>query len=603
MTFILLDNTKDAGEGAWLFENPIDIIRADTPEQVLSAIEQLEEANKNALFTAGFCSFELAYVLEPSLATMMPQQRTMPLVWYGVFRSRQKLSRDEATAFLQSKKQGDMKVGELYPQWSLPEYTSQFNKAREAISAGEVYQLNLTFKSSFDCDGDPIALYLQLREQQPVSFGAYIDAPEFKILSLSPELFIRQNGVQIETRPMKGTAPRAYLPEEDVLAARALAADEKSRAENLMIVDLMRNDIGRIAEHHSVKVQNLFEVETYKTLHQIISTVQATLKPNIGLLELLKALFAPGSVVGAPKIQAIKWIRALEQGARGVYCGAIGMMGGDQKVFNVVIRTVVLIPTTENTYKGEMGIGSGLVYDSIADNEYQECLLKAKFFTQHAAPFGLIETLRFDKGRGYYLLERHLQRLAASAAYFAIPHDMLAIHDALNAHVASCELPHLRVRLELSPSGAINIQSTSLPADASNQTIKFVIAKDPIHSNTVHLYHKTTARAFLDDPCKAIKEKTDCDEVVYVNERGELTQGSYMNLFLLQNDGTYLTPPISAGLLPGTFRAEFMATYKVIEKPLFPADIDAAKAVFLGNSVRGLLPAKLISYKSEYQKK
>jgi len=595
MTFILLDNTKDKGEGAWLFENPIDIIRADTPQQVLPSIEKLETADKNGLFAVGFCSFELAYVLEPSLMALLRQQRCMPLLWFGIFKSRQKLSADETTAYLNHKKQGDVKVGELHPEWSLPEYTSRFDKAREAIMAGEVYQLNLTFKTSFECVGDPIALYLKLREQQHVSFGAYIDTPEFKILSLSPELFIRQNGVQIETRPMKGTAPRAFLPDEDKKAALMLAADTKSQAENLMIVDLMRNDIGRIAEHHSVAVQNLFEVETYKTLHQMISTVQATLKPDISLLELLKAIFAPGSIVGAPKIQAMKCIRQLEDGARGVYCGAIGMIGGGQKVFNVAIRTAVLMPSGKDTYKGEMGIGSGVVYDSIAENEYQECLLKAKFFTQNEEPFGLIETLRFDKGRGYYLLERHLERLATSAAYFVIPCSINAIRAALLAQGASCDVPHLRVRLELSPIGDIDIQATPLSEDALKQTIKFVIVKEPIYSNTVHLYHKTTARTFLDEPCRAYKEKTGCDEVVFLNERGEVTQGSYMNIFVQQVDGTYLTPPVSAGLLPGTFRAEFMATHEVIEKTLFPSDITAAKAVYLGNSVRGLLPAVLIS--------
>lgn len=595
MTFILLDNTKDKGEGAWLFEHPIEVIQADGPDDVARAIEQLEAANKSGLYTAGFCSFELAYALEPSLAALMPPERDMPLIWFGVFPKRQKLSSTETTAFLNNKRKGDSQVGELHPQWSQSEYTSRFEKAREAIIAGEVYQLNLTFKTNFECVGDPIALYLKLREQQPVSFSAYIDAPEFKILSLSPELFIRQNEQQIETKPMKGTAPRAFLPDEDNKVAMALAADTKSQAENLMIVDLMRNDIGRISQPHSVQVNNLFEVETYKTLHQMISTVKANLKPDIGLLDLLKALFAPGSIVGAPKIQAMKLIRQLEEGSRAVYCGAIGMMSVQEKVFNVAIRTAVLTPRGSDVYKGEMGIGSGVVYDSVAASEYEECLLKAKFFTQDAEAFGLIETLRYDNGTGYYLFDRHMQRLVASTRYFAIPFDVTYIRSALMALVAQCEVPHLRVRLELSSKGEISIQSTPLPAETLSQTLKFVIAQDPIHSNHLHLYHKTTAREFLDNPAKAYKEKTGCDEVVYLNERGELTQGSYMNIFLQQGDGSYVTPPVSAGLLPGTFRAEFMSTHNVTEKTLTPANIAKAKAVYLGNSVRGLLKAIQIS--------
>ncbi|MBY0428609.1 MAG: aminotransferase class IV, partial [Alphaproteobacteria bacterium] len=234
-------------------------------------------------------------------------------------------------------------------------------------------------------------------------------------------------------------------------------------------------------------------------------------------------------------------------------------------------------------------------YDSVAANEYEECLLKAKFFTENTAPFGLIETLRYDKGIGYYLLDRHMQRLRVSAQYFGIPCDILSMQNILMKYVAECNVPHLRIRLELLPSGVANIQSTPLPAEALSQTLKFVIAKEPIHSNNLHLYHKTTARSFLDNPAKAYKEKAGCDEVVYLNERGEITQGSYMNIFLQQSDGSYLTPPISAGLLPGTFRAEFMSTHQVIEITLTPADVANAKAVYLGNSVRGLLKAIQIS--------
>ncbi len=602
MTFILLDNTKDKNEGphgfSWLFENPFEIIKADTPEEVLPALAKLEAANNNGHYTAGFCAFELAYALEPCLIPLMPQERHVPLLWFGVFDARRKLSADEATSYLKSKAKGDVSVSSLRPEWDLGEYSKRFERTRAAIIAGEVYQLNLTFKTSFECKGDPVALYLQLREQQPVAFGAYIDVPEFKVLSLSPELFIRQNGMQIETRPMKGTAPRASLPQDDKNTAQTLATDTKSQAENLMIVDLMRNDIGRIAELGSVKAHKLFEVETYKTLHQMISTVQAKLKPETGLVELMKALFAPGSVVGAPKIQAMKIIRELESSARGVYCGAIGMMGRDEKVFNVAIRSAVLYPTASG-YMGEMGVGSGVVYDSVAQNEYDECLLKAKFFTNPQQPFGLIETMLHDKGRGYVLLERHMVRLSESASYFAIPFNPDTAIQALNTHVKDSDDQYLRVRLELSAKGEISIQSTVLSPDALTQSMRFVIADKPIHSSNVHLYHKTTQRAFLDNPLKEAKEKFSCDEIVFLNERGELTQSSYMNLFLEQADGTYLTPPVSAGLLPGTFRAEFMKTHDVIEQTLYPQDLQTAKTIYLGNSVRGLLKAILFRKSSK----
>ncbi|NDE89909.1 MAG: aminodeoxychorismate synthase component I [Alphaproteobacteria bacterium] len=590
MTFILLDNTRDKEEGAWLFENPYDIISATSPDDVTPALKKLENTSKNGIFCAGFCSFELAYVLEPCLAQRLPHDRTVPLLWFGLFKTRKKLSYAQATDFLKNKQHSDVQVSELRPQWNAAQYKKRFDAARSYIIAGDIYQINLTFKTQFECMGDPIALYLQLREQQPVSFGAYIDVPEFKVLSLSPELFIRQKGQQVETRPMKGTAPRAYLPDDDKAIAGSLATDSKSRAENLMIVDLMRNDIGRIAEQGSVKVADLFAVETYKTLHQMISTVQATLKPETTLTEFFKAIYAPGSVVGAPKIHAMELIHELEDAPRGIYCGAIGMLGPEsEKVFNVAIRTAVLFPDKEKTYKGEMGVGSGIVYDSRAQSEYDECLLKTKFFTATHAPFGLIETLRCDKNDGFYLFDRHLDRLIASAQYFAISCDRAALHIALLDHVVGQKAEHLRVRLELSADAAIQISSAPLEAMALQQTLTFTIAPKPIHSANVHLYHKTTQREFLDTP----RQQSGVDEVVFLNERGELTQGSYTNIFLEQADGSYLTPPISAGLLAGTFRAEFMETHRVIEKTLYPHDLTTAEQIYLGNSVRGLLKAVL----------
>lgn len=592
MTFILLDNTKDEDGASWLFEAPDRIIRADTPQDVPEALQKLEQALQHSLFVAGFFSFELAYVMEPCLAVLLPPDRRVPLLWFGVFAARQRLSRDEVDVFLDTKTGSSSPPSPLTPEWSQTEYARQFEKARQGIMAGEFYQLNLTFKTKFQYQGDPVTLYRELRRNQSVSYGAYIDAPEFKVLSLSPECFMHQTGSYIEARPMKGTAARAYLASADKAVAADLAADIKSQAENLMIVDLMRNDIGRIAQTGSVKTRCLFEVETYKTLHQMISTVCATLKPHIGIRELLNALFAPGSIVGAPKIQAMKAIHALESSPRGIYCGAIGMMGRDEKRFNVAIRTAVLIPDGDGAYSGEIGVGSGVVYDSSAASEYEECLLKTRFFTQAHQPFGLIETLRHDKAYGYVLLERHMLRLAESAAYFGITCDVPGIKQSLFEYALRFDCEHARIRVVLMPDGNVRMEGAPLPPDALIQIMRFVIAPSLMDSRNVHLYHKTTARDFIDDPTAQLKKTTGCDEVVFLNERGELTQGSYTNLFLEQEDGTFLTPPISAGLLPGTFRAEFMTTHKVVEITLYPENLRKAKQIYLGNSVRGLLKAQ-----------
>ncbi|HRN83804.1 MAG TPA: chorismate-binding protein, partial [Hyphomicrobium sp.] len=427
-----------------------------------------------------------------------------------------------------------------------------------------------------------------MRRRQRVAYAGIVDTGEVTVLSASPELFIEKEGRVVSTRPMKGTAPRAGTPEADAEARRVLATDVKQRAENLMIVDLMRNDLGRIAEVGSVGVTDLFTVETFRTLHQMTSGVEATLKDGLGLGDLVRAIFPPGSVIGAPKIRAMELIRDYETEPRGVYCGAIGhITPAGAALFNVAIRTPVIFRGGQ----GEMGIGSGVVYDSVGAKEYAECLLKMKFLTDPPKSFELIETLLYEAGKGFWLLEGHLERLKASAAYFGYAHDERAVREALDRAVEGRTEARLRVRLLLAEDGAVSVTVAEQPVQAA---MRYAISDTRVDSANPFLFHKTTRRELYDREWQHYADTQGADEVFYLNERGELAEGSRTNIFI-ERDGRLLTPPLSSGLLPGVLRRDLILKGKAVEAVLTLDDLARADAVYVGNSVRGLVRAEPVT--------
>lgn len=587
-TFVLLDNNSGAGPPSLLFTEPLDIVVAWTPQEVPAALERLQVGLKGGLYAAGFFAYELGYVLEPKLAALMPDNRNVPLIWLGLYKAPAQMSATDVEHWLATHtRSGSYAFTDVTLAWDDAHYQQRFAEVQEKIRAGDIYQLNLTFKARFRLEGSPLTFFLDLRQKQRVAYGGIVDTGEMTVLSASPELFIEQEGRTISTRPMKGTAPRAGTLEADGLARQHLATDVKQRAENLMIVDLMRNDIGRIAEIGSVSVTDLFTVETFKTLHQMTSGVRATLKPGVDTSELLRGIFPPGSVIGAPKIRAMELIRQLETEPRGVYCGAIGYISPEgRSLFNVAIRTAVVFRNAD----GEMGIGSGVVFDSAGPKEYAECLLKMKFLTDPVKRFELIETLLFDPQSGYALLERHIERLQMSARYFAYAYDEPAVRSALADAVVG-KTGRLRVRLLLAENGAISVTTTALPPPAVEAVMRFAVSDTRLDSSDLFLFHKTTRREVYDREWQDYAERLGTDEVIYVNERGELAEGSRTTIFL-QREGRLLTPALSCGLLPGTLRAELIAEGKAAEAVLTLADLRAAEAVYLGNSVRGLVRAQ-----------
>jgi para-aminobenzoate synthetase/4-amino-4-deoxychorismate lyase len=522
----------------------------------------------------------VGFLLEPKLAPLLPERRGGPLLWFGVFGPPEKI---EAAA-LEGALTGRAYAGPLRHEWDEAAYEARFARAHDFIAAGDIYQANLSFRSRFAFRGDARALYLRLRGQAGAAHCAYIDDGARQVLSLSPELFFAIDaGGRLSARPMKGTAPRGADDAADADARARLAASRKDRAENLMIVDLLRNDLGRIAEIGSVSVGDLFAVETYPTLHQMVSSVAAKLKPRVDIATILKALFPCGSITGAPKIRAMQIIAALEQSPRGIYCGAIGHFAPDGTAsFNVAIRTLTI-----SQGRGELGIGGAVVYDSTATAEYAECLLKARYYEAARRPIALIETLRFQPGAGFVRLSLHMARMERSAGFLALPFDGARALAALERAVAGTTEP-LRLRLTLNEEGLFAASAAALGEGARQR--RYAVSPKPILSTDELQQHKTNWRELYESEHARLAREAGADEVLFLNEKGEVAEGARSNVFAERN-GVLYTPPLSAGVLDGCLRRELIDSGRCTERTLMPEDLARADAVFFGNSLRGLIPA------------
>ncbi len=588
--FVLIDDNLSSGGRSLLFTELRDLVVCEDPAQWSTCIRKIEHAVERGLHAAGFLSYELGYAVEPRLSALMPPVRQAPLIYFGLFEAPRVLERSEVPRALHPLGDKLTPLDDLRTSIDKARYARDFRAVMDYIAAGDVYQVNHTFRVEFNYPGEPTVLYLELRRRQRVAHGGMVQGEDFAVLSLSPELFFRLDNGAITTRPMKGTAHRAPTLAEDRLVAEELSRDEKSQAENLMIVDLLRNDFGRIAETGSVRVPELFTVETYRTLHQMTSTVEARLKPGSGLADIIRGVFPCGSITGAPKIRAMEIIRELEESPRGVYTGAIGYLAPSGSArFNVAIRTIML-----KGGKGEMGIGSGLVADSDLDAEWDECLLKAEFLTNSHEPFLLFETMRWERGKGFVLLDYHLERLRQSTEYFVYPYPAEAIERTLDDLKAQFTLAAHRVRLTLSEDGSVDATRAPLAPAEPGLTWRFDISEHVTDPSDVFLFHKTTRRELYDAEHERASRETGADEVLFFNTLGELTEGSRTNVFV-ESGGRLYTPPVVCGLLPGTLRRELIEKGRVEERVLTRDDLASADRVLVGNSLRGLIEAKPIS--------
>jgi para-aminobenzoate synthetase / 4-amino-4-deoxychorismate lyase len=562
-----------------LYQKPERIIEARTPGEVWPALIALRDGGRRGLHAAGFIAYEAGYALEPKLSPLSRPagEGEPPLLWFGLFEGFEetedasRLLPDASSAWLSPPR----------PLLDQADYEARVEAVKEHIRAGDIYQANLTFQLEVRTAGTPLAIYSALRARGRGGHGGLVHTGTHWLVSCSPELFFTLERGKLTARPMKGTAARRPSPRSDEAAADALPADPKQRAENLMIVDLLRNDLSRVSKPGTVKVPSLFEIETYPTVHQLVSTVTSRVEEGVGPVDVIEAIFPCGSITGAPKIRAMEIIAGLETEPRGPYTGAIGSIGPDgEAAFNVAIRTLTL---REGEPVARLGLGAGIVVDSRADDEWRECLVKGAFVASEEG-FDLIETMRFDPHGGIAELERHLQRMKKSAELFGYPFDRHAVRNELQA--ATFRLAaEKKLRLLLSKSGAIAIEARPMPTPPA-EPVAVKLAPLPVNGEDFRLRHKSSRRAFYDEARRA----SGAFEVIFEDPDGFLSEGSFSSLFV-ERDGRLLTPPLARGLLPGILREKLIEEGQAVEAELKAGDL--RDGFYIGNAVRGLIRATL----------
>ncbi len=575
---------RDAARGVWVrFTDPVRAVAAAVLPEVAPALAAVERAvEEEGLCAAGFVAYEAAPAFDPALAARAPS--ALPLLWFGLFGGH------EESPALPAAAAGAQEEPAWAPSASPEEHARAVAAVRAEIREGNTYQVNYSYRLRARAPRDPWRYFLRLVEAQGPGHAAFLETGRWAVCSASPELFFRRDGERIESRPMKGTAARGRTLEEDRARAAALRASEKERAENTMIVDMVRNDLGRVSPPGSVAVEALCAVEKYPTLWQMTSTVTA--KSAASLAELFSALFPPASVTGAPKASTMGIIARLEPAPRGLYTGAVGfLLPGRRAHFNVAIRTVV-VDREEN--RAEYGVGGGITWDSSPAAELEECRTKARVLARPRPPFSLLETLRWEPGPGYALLERHLARLAASAEYFDIPLDPARARRALADAAVRFAKAGQRVRLLLDRSGALRVEAAPLAERRRGAPFRVALAVSPVDASDPTLFHKTTDRRLYE---AALAARPGYDDVLLYNTAGEVTESTLANV-ALESGGILWTPPVECGLLPGTLRAEMVAEGSLVERRVTVEEARGASSLYLLNSVRGIWPATLCTDRS-----
>ncbi|WP_159871113.1 aminodeoxychorismate synthase component I [Novosphingobium sp. 9U] len=604
--FVLLDDARaDGAKAARLYRDPHELVIARRADEALPALDRLRRLSRDGAYLAGSIAYEAGLALEPRLAPLL-QGRVgdAPLVWFGAFAGYETIAPSAVPAWLaaEAKPAAPPAIGPLEPQLSQGAYAQAFATVREAIAAGDIYQANLTFPLAGPWQGDALALYAALRPGAAAGHGGVVHDGSGWLLSFSPELFFALQAGEVTVRPMKGTRPRGRELAEDARLRDDLAASAKDRAENLMIVDLMRNDLSRIAEPGSVCVEAPFAVETYPTVHQMVSTVRARLTAGRDAVDVLRALFPCGSVTGAPKIRAMEWIARVERDPRQAYCGSIGRIdpSGDA-AFNVAIRTLRLEPGKSGQGgRAVLGVGSAIVADSQALPEWRECLVKGGFVRQSghvpqggsaagAARFDLIETMRFTPEDGIPLLELHLERLRTSADALGFAFDRHALRNAIQALCFDAERP-AKLRLVAARSGAYSLELADLP-DTLPVPMTCAVLPLPVDESDWRLRHKSTDRSFYEGGL-AVARGAGAHEALFLRDDGLVTEGTFTNIFV-ERDGVLLTPPASLGLLPGVLRRSLLDAGRARDAELTLDEL--ADGFLVGNALRGLMPARLLT--------
>jgi len=555
-------------EKSWLkFSNPSEIITTHQVNNVADKLKIVDEYIRKGKYIAGFISYEAAAGLDPALTTKDPG--AFPVLVFGVFDDPIILE------FLPYSNQ-DFEMSSWTPSQTEKFYNNNIKIIKNYIAKGVTYQVNYTLRLLSDFGGSAYALFYQLQQNQQAQYACYMEFEGFRICSASPELFFSLDDKQLSSRPMKGTAARGLSYEQDIQQRENLFNSTKERAENLMIVDMIRNDMGKICDPGSVIVKRLFNTERYPTIWQMTSDVQGRTEATFS--EILTALFPCASITGAPKVRTMELINELEQTPRHIYTGSMGYFSPDRQArFNVAIRTV-LLDIKQN--KAEYGIGSGIVWDSIDKNEYRECLLKARILNESRAAFSLLETMRAEKD-GIFLLDYHFGRLKKSAEYFNFVFKEDEIRKSLEKYMDGIS-EQKKIRLLLAEDG--NVIFEQYPLSEIKMELKVALARQAVNSKDLFLYHKTTNRLVYQQAVQQAKEQ-NVDDVIMFNENGEITEAIIANVVIEKNNVFY-TPPLHCGLLNGTFRQYLVQQNKIREKTLFREDLQQADGLFLINSLK-----------------
>lgn len=566
---------RDGASGQWLaFTGPVEILSTSDRESVvplLQRVEQLVEVRR--LHAAGFVSYEAAPAFDPALVVHPPGE--FPLLWFALYQGCTVVPPPSAPP-------SGIAPLRWNPSVSEDDYRSAIRRIKEHIRDGDTYQVNFTFRLYTPFSGEATDLFAGMIHAQGDGYGAYVDTGRWAIASASPELFFRLEGGTLTSKPMKGTARRGRLRSDDLEESARLQSSPKNRAENIMIVDMVRNDLGRVAEPGSVEAKDLCAVEQYPTLWQMTSTVSCRTAGTLG--DIFTALFPAASITGAPKIRTTAIIRDLESTPRRLYTGALGFLTpGRRAQFNVAIRTL-LIDRVSRT--AEYGTGSGVVWDSEERSEYQECLLKAEILFHRRPAFDLLETLRWTPGGEYLLLDRHLERLLASAAYFGRRCDRERILDLLRATARDLPRTPHRVRLVVPEEDEPSVEAVPLSGAAPRC---IALAAEPVSRSELFLYHKTTYRTVYEAARAALPGFND---VLLWNEEGEITESCIANVVVEQH-GRLLTPPLSCGLLPGVYRSHLLEQGVIREAVVRVEDLSRCSRIFLINAVREMWEVEL----------
>lgn len=549
-----------------VFENPIEIIEAFDNESFFAAFKKLEILRKRPdTYLLGYIRYEAKDIFLGKRIKL-----DLPLLYFEVYQESKQNQCTEAT------RPSTLRPFDL-STINYATYKSAINKIKKQIALGNTYEVNYTYDWEVKTNLDGFELYQNILPRQKTSYNAYIKNKYEEILSFSPELFFELEENKIKTKPMKGTIKKGENESEDLKNIEFLKNDIKNRAENVMIVDLLRNDLGKIAKTGTVKVDKLFEIETHQTLHQMTSEISAELEENTTLLDIFNAIFPCGSITGAPKISTMQIIDSIEQGSRGVYCGAIGLITPQKTIFSVPIR--ILRKTAEQKsffYR----VGGAIVWDSTPEDEWEETKTKIKFLQPDLK---IVETILVKDGKLPFEQE-HLQRMRNSAKNLGFDFTDAKMHRCIDAKFDNDKI----IRLILDKNG--NFEMQNLPLNEIKTKI-VSISKTPVNSQEPLLYHKTTHRPWYDDAMKKIKNGEIFDEIFF-NEKNKLTEGARSNI-ILQIEGKWYTPPVKCGLLDGILRQQLLKEQKLIEKILYLEDLQTAEKIFCINSVRGIVEVKL----------